>query len=78
MTVKPGQSFGETDGDRVKRMIDILRPIYAGGLPGNQQTGKRAPLPDDLNAAELATNEYLDPAIKPDLAKLSDEGCPKP
>jgi hypothetical protein len=74
----PGQSFGETDPGRVKRMIDILRPIYAGGLPGGQQSGRRTPLPDDLTVEELATNEYLDPAFKPDLSKLSEQGCPKP
>jgi len=73
-----GQSFGETDPGRVKRMIDILRPIYGGSVTGGQQAGKRTPLPTDLTAAELATNEYLDPAFKPDLTKLSEQGCPKP
>lgn len=74
----PGQSFGETDLGRVKRMIDILRPIYAGDKPGAGQQGKRTPLPNDLSADQLATNEYLDRAFKPDLSKLSEQGCPKP
>ena len=74
----PRQVFGETDPNRVKRLIDILRPIYAGGSPAGQQAGRRAPLPDDLSAEELATNEYLDPAVKPDLTTLSEKGCPKP
>lgn len=73
--VGPGQSFGETTPDRVQRMIDILRPIYAGGTTGGQ-TQKRTPLPADLSADELATNEYLDPAIKP--ASTKGKGCPTP
>lgn len=79
LTDRPaGQSFGETDPGRVKRLIDILRPIYAAGSTAGQQTGRRAPLPDDLSAAELATNEYLDPAVKPDLTEIAGSECPKP
>jgi hypothetical protein len=73
----PGQSFGETDLGRVTRMIEILRPIYGGAPTGGDQT-QRTPLPKDLTADQLATNEYLDPAFKPDLTTLTKEGCPKP
>ena len=73
--IGPQQAFGETAPDRVQRMLDILRPIYAGGTPAGQ-TQKRTPLPADLTAGQLATNEYLDPSIKPVLTK--GKGCPTP
>lgn len=73
--IGPDQSFGETAPDRVQRMLDILRPIYAGGTTAGQ-TQQRTPLPADLTAGQLATNEYLDPTIKP--ATTKGKGCPTP
>ncbi|HEY6747336.1 MAG TPA: ABC transporter substrate-binding protein [Mycobacteriales bacterium] len=47
--------FGSFDSSRVSRMVDILRPIYAG---------KKVTVPADLSADSLVTNEYLDPSIR--------------
>jgi NMT1/THI5 like len=47
--------FGSFDADRVKRMIDILRPIY---------TAQRQNVPDDLTASALATNQYINASIR--------------
>ena len=76
--VMPGRPFGATDPGRVQRLLGILRPIYAAGTSGGSRSGSRTPLPDDLSAAELATDDYLDPAVKPDLTAASKRGCPAP
>jgi hypothetical protein len=47
--------FGAFDQSRNRRMIDILRPIYAG---------RRQTVPPDLNAGTIATNEFLDPSVR--------------
>ena len=47
--------FGSFDTSRLSRMVDILRPIYAG---------QKITLPGDLDAASLATNQYVDPSIR--------------
>jgi hypothetical protein len=48
-------TVGEFDMGRVNEVLNILQPIYSGVL--NQD------LPEDLTAAALATNEFIDPAI---------------
>jgi hypothetical protein len=53
---KDGRTVGEFDMARVDKILGILKPIYAGVL--NQD------LPADLTAADLATNEFIDPAIR--------------
>ena len=52
---KDGRTIGEFDMARVDKILGILKPIYAGVL--NQK------LPGDLRAEDLATNEFIDPAI---------------
>jgi hypothetical protein len=47
--------FGSFDPDRVERMVDILRPIYAA---------QRQNVPDSLTGSTLATDEYIDPSIR--------------
>jgi hypothetical protein len=46
--------FDLTPGGRVDRLIGIDRPIFAAA-------GK--PIRDGLTAADIATNDYLDPGI---------------
>jgi hypothetical protein len=50
-----GAPFGALNPARVDRMLTILRPIYAA---------QRTPVPADATAAALATNDYLDSAIR--------------
>jgi hypothetical protein len=50
-----GRTVGEFDMERVAKVLDILKPIYAGAL--NQD------LPPNLRVEDLATNEFIDPAI---------------
>ncbi len=47
--------FGAFDQSRNNRMIDILRPIYAG---------RRQTVPPQLSASTIATNEYLDASVR--------------
>ena len=47
--------FGSFDPGRIRRMIDILRPIYAG---------QRLTVPAGLGPDGVATNEYLDSSIR--------------
>ena len=47
--------FGAFDQSRNGRMIDILRPIYAG---------RRQAVPPELNATTIATNEFLDADVR--------------
>jgi hypothetical protein len=49
------RTVGEFDMARVGRLLDILRPIYAG---------QKKDLPADLTAGDLATNEFIDAGIK--------------
>jgi hypothetical protein len=65
--VHPGLPYGAMKPDRVQRMIDILRPIYAG---------RRQVVPDDAKSDTLATNMYLDPAVKLPAAATSPKECP--
>jgi hypothetical protein len=48
-------AFGAFDAGRNDRMIDILRPIYAG---------RRQAVPPELTASTIATNEFLDPSVR--------------
>jgi hypothetical protein len=50
------RTIGEFDMARVDKILGILKPIYAGVL--NQD------LSQDLGAQDLATNEFIDPAIR--------------
>ena len=50
-----GAAFGAIDPDRVKRMLDILRPIYGG---------QKKPVPGDATPDRLATNDYLDGSLR--------------
>ena len=50
----PDKTLGNMQEDRVKRMLDILTPIFAA---------QRKPVKDGLQASSLYTNEYVDPSI---------------
>jgi hypothetical protein len=47
-------TLGDFDVDRVKRVIDIVTPIY---------TGQRKDVKAGLTAQDLVTNEFIDPSI---------------
>jgi hypothetical protein len=51
-----GRTVGEFNMERVAKILGILQPIYAGVL--------KQRLPPDLRAEALATNEFIDPAIR--------------
>jgi hypothetical protein len=53
---KDGRTVGEFDMERVDKILSILKPIYAGTL--NEE------LPAELRTQDLATNEFIDPAIR--------------
>jgi hypothetical protein len=48
------QTLGNFDTGRLERLLQIVRPIFAG---------QRKPLPAGLGPAQVATNAYIDPAI---------------
>jgi len=48
------RTIGDLEVDRVRRVLDIVRPIFAG---------QHNPVPDSLRADDLFTNQFLDPAI---------------
>ena len=50
----PDRTLGDFDLGRVRRVLDIVRPIFAG-------QGK--PLRADLRPEDIATNEFIDPSI---------------
>jgi hypothetical protein len=50
----PDQTLGNFDMNRVQRMIDILKPVL-------ERQGR--PVQEDLKPEDLATNEFIDPAI---------------
>jgi hypothetical protein len=50
-----GAAFGALDTHRVRRMLDILRPIYGA---------QKKALPVDATPDVLATNQYLDASIR--------------
>ena len=56
--------LGTLEPSKVEKILTTLRPIFTGqkdtGLPGLQ----RVDIPQDLTAAALATNEFLDPALR--------------
>jgi hypothetical protein len=47
-------TIGDFEEDRVQKMIDITRPIFAA---------QNNPIRDDLKPADLYTNEFIDPTI---------------
>lgn len=47
-------TVGDFDPDRVQRVLQIVRPIFAG---------QKQPVPDALAADDLYTNDFVDPAI---------------
>jgi hypothetical protein len=51
----PNRTVGDFNMTRVDKILGILKPIYAGVL--NQD------LPANLHAEDLATNDFIDPAI---------------
>lgn len=51
-----GRTVGEFNMDRVAKILSILQPIYAGVL--------KQGLPPDLRPGDVATNEFIDPAIR--------------
>jgi hypothetical protein len=51
----PNRTVGDFNMTRVDKILGILKPIYAGVL--NQD------LPANLRAEDLATNDFIDPAI---------------
>jgi hypothetical protein len=61
------QTIGNFDLARVQGVLDIVRPIFAG---------RREPLKEGLSARDLATNEFIDPAIglRPDAGSPPDAG----
>jgi hypothetical protein len=48
------RTVGDFDMARVQRVIDIVRPIFAG---------QKKPLKDGLKSADLVTNEFIEPSI---------------
>jgi hypothetical protein len=55
----PDQTLGNMQDDRVKRMIDILTPIFAA---------QRKPVKEGLQPTDLFTNEFIDQSIGLNLA----------
>jgi hypothetical protein len=55
----PDKTLGNMQDDRVKRMVDILTPIFAA---------QRKPVKDGLKSSDLFTNEFIDPSIGLDVA----------
>ena len=47
-------TLGDFDVDRVKKVIDVVTPIY---------TGQRKEIKAALTAADLVTNEFIDPSV---------------
>jgi hypothetical protein len=47
-------TIGDFDLDRVTRTIAVLKPIFAA---------KKQPVPADLTASSIVTNEFIDPSI---------------
>ena len=50
----PNGTLGDFDTARLRRLLDIVRPVFARS---------RQPLPAGLDATDIATNAYVDPAI---------------
>jgi hypothetical protein len=50
----PNETLGDMQTERVKRMVDILTPIFAS---------QRKPVKEGLKAEDLFTNEYIDTSI---------------
>jgi hypothetical protein len=55
----PDKTLGNMQQDRVKRMLDILTPIFAA---------QRKPVKDGLQPADLFTNEFIDQSIGLDVS----------
>ena len=55
----PDKTLGNMQDDRVKRMVDILTPVFAA---------QRKPVKEGLQSSDLFTNEYITPAIGLDVA----------
>jgi len=47
-------TLGDFDVDRIKKVIDVVTPIY---------TGQRKEIKTGLTAQDLVTNEFIDPSI---------------
>lgn len=50
----PDKTLGNMQPDRVKRMVDILTPVFAS---------QRKPVKDGLRAEDLFTNEFIDSSV---------------
>jgi hypothetical protein len=50
----PNQTLGDFDVDRVRKVIDIVSPIYAG---------QRKEVKAGLSPQDLVTNEFIDPSV---------------
>jgi hypothetical protein len=50
----PNKTIGDMQAERVKRMVDILTPIFAA---------QRKPVKSELRAEDLFTNDYINPNI---------------
>ena len=55
----PDKTLGNMQEDRIKRMLDILTPIFAA---------QHKPVKDGLQASDLFTNEFIDPGIGLDVS----------
>jgi len=55
----PDQTLGNMQDERVKRMVDILTPIFAA---------QRKPVKEGLQASDLYTNEFIDESVGLDVA----------
>lgn len=55
----PDRTLGNMQDDRVKRMVDILTPIFAA---------QRKPVKEGLQSSDLYTNEYIDSNIGLDVS----------
>lgn len=70
--------IGTLEPTKVQRVLDILRPIFGEQRDGGTLPGlKSVPVPAGLDAAALATNEFLDPSLRlPDTTPRYYSTCP--
>lgn len=56
--------LGTVEPSKVQKVLDILVPIFTGQATVQIAGLKRLDMPPGLTAASLATNEFLDPALR--------------
>lgn len=63
--------IGTLEPGKVQRVLDILRPVLAGKTASDLPGLKGVDVPDGLTGGSLATNEFLDPALRLPLAETA-------